>query len=100
MISKNYLKILTMNTVKECFEVILKGEKEETRLAARRIKKLVYGSSSKDKDKHTDIKKIINTAPSHYAGIFEHWRQENYVIAISVIYFLHDREKQPDFLFP
>lgn len=28
------------------------------------------------------------------------WRQENFVVANSVIYFLHDKEAEPDFLFP
>jgi len=88
-----------MNTFKECFDTILHGSKEESRLAARRISKLVYSSQS-GKDKYKEIARIINEVPGVYAKIAEPWRQENFVMAISVMYFLHDKEDQPDFLFP
>lgn len=88
-----------MNTLKECFKIILTGDKETSRMAARAVRKLVYSSQS-GRDKYKDIKNIINSAPVEYAKISENWRQENFVMAISVIYFLHDRENQPDFLFP
>jgi len=87
-----------MNTIKECFEVILQGNKGESRQAAREVKKLVY--ASKTKDKYEDIKKLVESAPKQYNKISEGWRQENFVMAISVIYFLHGREVDPDFLFP
>jgi len=38
--------------------------------------------------------------PGEYAKVTEDWRQENFVLAVSVIYYLHDKEEQPDFLFP
>ena len=47
-----------------------------------------------------NIKNIVNSAPGNYVIITESWRQENFVSAVSVIYYLHDREVQPDFLFP
>lgn len=65
----------------------------------RDVKKLVY-SSSGEKDKYKQIKEIVEKSPKTYETIREEWRQENYVIAISVIYFLHRKESQPDFLFP
>ena len=88
-----------MDTIKECFDTILNGDKNESRLAARGVRKLLY-SSQGGGDKHQDIKNIINNAPREYVEISEDWRQENFVVAISVIYYLHDREEQPDFLFP
>lgn len=87
-----------MNTIKECFEKILHGNKDQSRLAARRMRKLLYGS--KGIDKYNDIKNLIKTAPVAYIKISEDWRQENFVTAISVIYFLHDKQAEPDFLFP
>ena len=87
-----------MNTIKECFETILNGNKEKSRLAARRVRKLTYGAG--DKDKFKTIQNIIKTAPETYAGISEDWRQENFVMTISVIYFLREETKYPDFIFP
>ncbi len=92
-------KIEDIKTIKECFDVILSCDKEESRLAARRVRKLLY-SSQGERDKYQDIKNIVNEAPDKYAEIIEEWRQEDFVVAVSVIYYLHDREEEPDFLFP
>jgi len=89
---------MKMDTIKQCFKEILQGDKEQSRVAARRVRKLLYGRD--DKSKFVDIKQEINTAQKQYVKIKEDWRQENFVMAISVIYFLHDREAEPDFLFP
>lgn len=89
-----------MNTLKECFNTILNGGKEESRQAARRVRKLVYSSSAEGREKYKEIAALIETVPENYVRISEDWRQENFVMAISVIYFLHDRESEPDFLFP
>ena len=88
-----------MNTIKECFDTILCGNQENSRLAARGVRRLLY-SSHGGREKFDIIKNIINDAPAGYTKISEEWRQEDFVVAISVIYFLHDREEQPDFLFP
>ena len=87
-----------MKTIKQCFTTILSGDKEKSHRAARDVRKQLY--SSKSRDTFDDIKKQVNTAPQKYQAITEDWRQENFVMAISVIYYLHDREKDPDFLFP
>ena len=89
-----------MNTIKECFDTILRGNKEESRLAARGVRKIVYSSSASGREKYEEIADLVRTAPENYLRISEDWRQENFVMAVSVIYFLHDRENQPDFLFP
>lgn len=88
-----------MNTIKECFETILNGGREESRQAARRVRKVLYVSQG-EQDKYKEIKEHINNAPNEYEKISEDWRQENFVMAISVIHFLHDRDNEPDFLFP
>lgn len=88
-----------MNTIRECFDIILNGGKEESRQAARRVRKLAYSSSASGREKYEEIAAIVRAAPETYTRISEDWRQENFVIAISVIYFLHDMETQPDFLF-
>lgn len=88
-----------MDTIKKCFEIILKCNQTDSRLAARRVRNLVYGAQG-GRDKYDDIKNIINDAFEKYVAISEEWRQENFVMAVSVIYFLHDKEECPDFLFP
>ncbi|MEI7462834.1 MAG: hypothetical protein WCK03_00375 [Candidatus Taylorbacteria bacterium] len=90
-----------MKSLTECFKTILTGDCQASRVAARQVRKLVY-SSATDRAKYDDIKRLIDSAPIEYAKISasENWRQENFVMAISVMYFLHDKESQPDFLFP
>jgi len=88
-----------MATIKECFDAILRDEREESRLAARKVSKALY-SSQGDKTKFQEIAVIVARAPETYSRISEDWRQENFVMAVSVIYFLHDKKSQPDFLFP
>lgn len=87
-----------MKTFTELFNTILNADKETSRKAAREVRKLVYGSG--ESEKYERIASIIENAPAEYVKIIEDWRQENFVIAISVMYFLHNRENQPDFLFP
>lgn len=88
-----------MKTLREAFKVILDGNKDESRKAARLVRKLLYSSGGED-NKLADISCIIDNAPAEYAKIKEDFRQENFVMAISVIYFLHGRDTEPDFLFP
>ena len=38
-----------MNTIKKCFEIILTGNRDESCLAARRVRKLVYSPEAKEK---------------------------------------------------
>lgn len=88
-----------MKTFTELFNTILTGDKESSRKAARGVRKLLH-SSHCDKDEFKALKKIIDNSPDEYRKIKEDWREENFVVAVSVLYFLHDRENQPDFLFP
>ena len=88
----------SIKTFPELFNIILTGNKENSRKAARGVRKLLYGSSTGGN--YDDIKSIIANAPDEYLNIFEDWREENFVMAVSVLYFLHDRESRPDFLFP
>ena len=85
-------------TFTDLFDIILTGNKEDSRKAAREVRKLLYSSS--DGGKYKVIKSIIASAPEKYGNIKEEWREENFVVAVSVLYFLHDKENQPDFLFP
>lgn len=87
-----------MKTFLECFNIILTGDKDASRQAARQVRKLVYSSGEGDKFKL--IASIIQSAPKEYEKITEDWRRENFVQAVSVMYFLGNREEQPDFLFP
>lgn len=87
-----------METIIECFEIILSGDKEQSKTAARQVRKLFYGN--KNKTKFSEIQKQINEAPEKYAEIKEDWRQENFVRAVSVIHFLYDHKKGIDYLFP
>ncbi len=89
-----------MNTFKECFDIILRGNRETSRLAARGVRKILYRGERFSKDKFIEIKNLIQDASEEYAKITEDWRQENFVLAISVIYYLRDEDARPDFLFP
>ena len=79
------------------FRTILSADKDQSRKAAREVRKLLY---SHHDGQYQDIVAIIERAPEEYAKIAEDFRQENFVMAISVLYFLHNRENDPDFLFP
>ncbi|GEM_PF-544029 len=82
----------------ELFKSILTADKDSSRKAAREIRKLLY--SARDGGKYKDIASIIENAPTEYVKIAEDWRRENFVMAVSVMYFLHNRENKPDFIFP
>lgn len=88
-------KTTPAKTFTEIFDIILTGNKDDSRKAAREARKLLYSSSDGG-----NFKKIIENAPEEYVKITEDWREENFVIAVSVLYFLHNKENQPDFLFP
>lgn len=87
-----------MKTFTELFKTILTADRDTSRKTAREVRKLLYNSNAGNKYK--SIARVIDKAPLDYEKIKESWRQENFVIAISVIYFLHNKESQPDFLFP
>lgn len=89
-----------MTTFLECFNIILTGDKEASRKAARQVSKLTYSSYGDGREKFDAIATIVENAPKEYEKIKEDWRQENFVMAISVMYFLHNKREQPDFLFP
>ncbi len=87
-----------IKTFTELFSIILVGNKDNSRQSAREVRKLLY--SSRYDGRHKEIALIIETAPDKYVDIIEDWRMENFVIAVSVLYYLHNKENQPDFLFP
>src|SRR3989338_956868 len=87
-----------MKTFTELFNTLLTADEETSRQAAREVRKLVY--TTLFRSKYKCVASIIENAPAEYVKIIEDWRQENFVMAISVMYFLHNRENQPDFLFP
>lgn len=86
-----------MKTFSELFSAILIADKNTSRKAAREVRKLVYQTHNKQ---HDEIVSIIKNSSKEYAKIKDDFRKNNFVMAISVMYFLHDMEKQPDFLFP
>ncbi|KKT82230.1 MAG: hypothetical protein A2V96_01415 [Candidatus Yonathbacteria bacterium RBG_16_43_6] len=91
--------ITIMQSFNDLFRIILEGDQQSSRKAARGVRKLLYSSKS-EKEQYIEIKKIVNNADEVYRNIKEGWRQENFVMAVSVIYFLHDKENEQDFLFP
>ena len=87
-----------MNNLIECFNIILNGEKETSKLATKSVRKLIYTVNNRDDDQA--ILKIVNNAPFEYAKIQEDWRQENFVKALSVIDHIYTKEKNYDILLP
>lgn len=94
MVNENF----TMKTFRELFNTILASDKEISRKVAREVRKLVY--SSGDGSKYKQITSIVEKAPVEYKKITEDWRQDNFVMAISVMYFLGNKRDNPDFFFP
>jgi len=86
-------------TFSNLFQTILTSNKEDSRKSAREVRKLLYSSTDYN-GRYDEIENAINNAPKEYENILEDWRQENFVMAVSVMYFLHNKENQPDFLFP
>ena len=86
-----------MKTFIDYFNIILLGDQNESSKAARQVRKFLYSSESKGKYKV--LASIVENAPKEYENIIEDWRRENFVIAVSVLYFLHNKENRPDFLF-
>ena len=86
------------NTFADLFKTILTADKEASRKAAREVRKKVYAAD--DGNKYEMIASIVAMAPEGYRAIKEDWRQENFVVAISVMYFLATKDDHPDFLFP
>lgn len=84
--------------VSELFEIVLRGNKEESCVAARGVRKWLY--SSHREGAFGKIDEYVRSAPDVYATIQEDWRQEYFVVAIACLYFLHNFEDQPDRLFP
>lgn len=87
-----------MNTIKECFEEVLRGNRDESRRAARRVGKLVFSSGVNDKYK--DIENLVENAPVAYEKISEDWRRENFTAAVSVIYFCTTKKLNRTFFSP
>lgn len=85
-------------TFTELFDIILTGNKDDSRKSAREVRKLLY--SSHNGGEYESLKRIIENSPDEYRKITEDWREENFVVAVSVLYYLHNKESQPDFLFP
>lgn len=91
--------VKNIKTIKDCFDVILKGDKKESGLARKKVRKIIYGSGSSGEYKH--IKDIAGEALKTYEKIKESWRQENFIVALATIHFLRDYKKYPpDYLFP
>lgn len=86
-----------MKTIKEIIDAILNTDLAHARIATSKVRKLVYGSG---KSKYKEITSAITEAPVTYSKITDPVRQEYFVRAISVMYFLHDKKDTPDFLFP
>lgn len=87
-----------MDSIKSLFKVILDGDRKASTAAAREVRKFLY-SSRGENQKYKDIVNELSKVQENYEQIVETWRLENYVVAISVIYFLRDKKSRPDFLF-
>jgi hypothetical protein len=84
---------------KKLFQIILKAEKEKSRQASKDVRKKMYKTND-DKPSFDEISNLIKEAPKTFDSIKENWRKENFVKAISVIYFLRDLTEEPDHFFP
>ena len=89
-----------MITIKQCFIIILTGNEKDSREAKKKVRKVLYSSGENKRGEFEDIVKEIENASTTYQNINEDWRKQNFVGAITTIYYLHDKEIERDFLFP
>ena len=82
--------------IKECFNVILEGDKVASKKASRKAHKIISMMKRPDYDY---LIEMVMDSPHQYMSISESWRQENFVMAISSTFFLVD-EAQHGHLFP
>ncbi len=87
-----------MNSIKKCFDVILTADRKESRVAARSVHKVTF--STKTTEDYSNIKDVITNAGEIYSLLREPWRQEDFVHALSIIYFLRSDEEDLDENFP
>ena len=57
-----------MQSFNDLFKIILKGDRQSSREAARSVRKLLYSPKS-GKEEFVEIKKIINSADRVYENI-------------------------------
>ena len=91
-----------MSSIRGCFDIILHGNKKQSGIAARQVRRLLYGresSLSSGKSKYADIHYVLSNVQKIYSKISEPWRIENYVVAISVIYYLRENILGPEHYF-
>ncbi len=88
-----------MNTITQCFTTILTGAEPESKTVARSVRKLVFAANRPRNDR-SEITRIIETAPEVYESIQEEWRQEYFVVATSILYFLKDEALPIERFFP
>lgn len=82
--------------IKECFKIILEGERAASKNASRKTHKIISMMKRPDYDY---LVEMVMDSPHQYMSISEGWRQENFVMAISSTFFLAD-EAQHGHLFP
>ena len=62
----------TIETFEDCFNVIINGDPEASRMAARQVRKILY--SAKSNGQFDNIHTIIKNAPEEYARILDELR--------------------------
>jgi hypothetical protein len=92
------VKLFFMYNIKQIFEEIINGDKKKSTEACRGLRKFVY-SRQGEKNKYDGIQKIIDNAPETYKNLLNEWQQENFVLGISIIYFLRETKNKVDYLF-
>ncbi len=90
------MKIKVMQTFTDIFNTILTGDKESSKKASKYVRVFLYKKS----DNFKEIQDILEMSDLVYRGIIEEWRQVNFVVAISVLYFLQNKDAKQDFQFP
>ncbi len=83
--------------LKEAYQKILYGTESEAKKAWQGMRKLVYSGGN---GKYDEIKKELEKVKENYKNIVEDWRREFYISSISIMYFLHHKESNPNFFLP
>jgi transposase-like protein len=83
--------------LKEAYQKILYGTEPEAKKAWQSMRKLVYSGGH---GKYDEIKEELENVKENYKNIVEDWRREYYISSISIMYFLHHKESDPNFFLP
>ena len=63
-----------VNTIKNCFNIILQENKKESHSASRKVRKILYSSPAGNREIFKEIAEIIEKAPINYESKYKKYK--------------------------